>query len=80
MQMHWPANGESGAQNFMFQTGMLFDVSECGWKFINCLVETQSSCEVSECGWRIINWLVEFIASCEVRVGGSLLTERLNSS
>jgi hypothetical protein len=44
---------------------MSFELSECR-KFINCLIETPSSCEVSECGWKMINWFVEIISSCEV--------------
>jgi hypothetical protein len=34
---------------------------ECGWKFMNWLVDSPYSCEMNECGWKFINWLVEII-------------------
>jgi hypothetical protein len=42
------------------------EVSECGWKVINWLVERISSSEVGKWRRKFIDWLVKQISSCEV--------------
>jgi hypothetical protein len=54
------------------------EVCECGWKFIDLLVELVSSFKMGESWWESINMLVKNRAKCEVSESGWKIVDSFN--